>query len=131
MENTTTQNQKLTPGFFFLSLGVIVTLITSVTAFLNLIFETLNKKFPDALNSTYTYGYNTYDTEGIRVALAILIIFFPVYLVTSYFWSRASRKELSHVDSIIRKWMIYLIIFIASILIAIDLVSLVQYFVSG
>lgn len=130
---TTTQTQKpsLTPRFFFISLGVIVTLITSVSSFLVLLFETLNKKFPDALNSVYQYGYNSYNFETIRAALATLIIFFPVFLILSYFWRKLAKSELGVKDNIIFKWMIYLVIFIAAIVIIIDLVTLVRYFVSG
>ena len=129
--DTTIQKPSLTPKFFFISLGVIITLITSVVSFLVLFFETLNKKFPDALNSVYQYGYSTYDYESIRSTLATLIIFFPVFLVLSYFWRRLSKNELGVKDNIIFRWMIYLIIFISSLVIVIDLVVLVRYFVSG
>lgn len=128
---TTIQKPSLTPRFFFISLGVLVSLITSVSSFLILFFETLNKKFPDVLNATYQYGYNSYNYENIRAALATLIIFFPVFLILSYFWRKLSKAELGTKDNIIFKWMIYLIIFIASLVVVIDLITLVRYFVSG
>lgn len=128
---TTTQKTKLTPRFFFISLGVIVTLITSVSSFLILLFESLNKKFPDALNSIYQYGYNSYNYETIRASLATLIIFFPVFIFISYLWLRESKAGIGDKNITIRKWMIYLILFLASLLIVIDLVTLVRYFVSG
>jgi len=134
MENTPISgqpSQKITPKFFFLSLGALVGLITVVTSFLNLVFETLNKKFPDVLNATYSYGYNTYDYTAMRGALATLIIVFPVFIVLSYFWKKTMSAGLGRVDEIIRKWMLYLIIFLSSIVIIVDLVTLVQYFVSG
>jgi len=127
----TTKNSKLTPRFFFISLGVLVSLITSVSSFLVLFFEVLNKKFPDILNSSYMYGYNSYNFEAIRASLATLIIFFPIFIVLSYFWVKLSNKEIGSVDKIIRKWMIYLILFLASLVIVIDLITLVRYFVSG
>lgn len=130
MEPTITK-ASLTPKFFFVSLGVIITLITSVSSLLILFFETLNNKFPDALNSVYQYGYNTYNFESIRGALATLIIVFPVFLILSFFWRKISNGELGHVDTIIRKWMVYLILFLASIVVIVDLVTLVRYFVSG
>ena len=55
-------------------MGVIITLITSVSSLLVLLFETLDHKFPDALNSVYQYGYNSYDFNNIRGALATMII---------------------------------------------------------
>lgn len=127
----TTQTQSLTPRFFFISLGVLVTLITSVSSFLVLFFETLNQKFPDALNGIYQYGYNSYNFDSIRSTLATLIIFFPVFLVLSYFWRKLLKSELGIKDSVIFKWMVYLVIFIASLVVIIDLVTLVRYFVSG
>jgi len=130
MENTTNKS-KVTPRFFFISLGVIVTLITSVSSFLVLLFESLNKKFPDALNSIYQYGYNTYNFETIRASLATLIIFFPIFIFISYLWIKESREDIGYKNLTIRKWMIYLILFLATLLIAIDLVTLVKYFVSG
>lgn len=125
------QKHTLTPKFFFLSLGVLVSLIASVTSFLNLVFATLDKKFPDALNAVYTYGYNTYDYQAMRTALATLIIMFPIFLILSRFWTKSIRGELARVDAIIKKWMLYLIIFLSGLVIAVDLVTLVRYFVSG
>lgn len=125
------KHNSITAKYFFLSLGTLVSLIASVSAFLTLAFQVLNQRFPDALNATYTYGYNTYNFEGIRTSLATLIIVFPIFLALSYFWSKASRGELSAGDGIIRKWMIYLVLFLAGIVIAADLVTLVKYFVSG
>ena len=131
MENSHENQHKMTPKFFFLSLGVLITLITSVTSFLNLVFQTLDNKFPDALNATYQYGYNTYSYEGIRTSIATLIIFFPVFLLVSYFWKKPIKAGLSVIDEIIRKWVIYLVLFLSSIVVMVDLVTLVRYFVSG
>ena len=122
---------KLSASFFFLSLGILISLITSVVSFLNLVFETLDKKFPDVLNAIYQYGYSTYEYEGIRTALAILIIFFPVFLLISYFWEKFKENNLGTIDEIIKKWVIYIILFLSSIVIVIDLVTLVRYFISG
>ncbi len=130
-QNALRDKPKLNIGFFFLSLGVLITLITTVVSALNLFFNTLDKKFPDVLNANYQYGYSTYSFEGMRMALATLIIFFPVFLVVSYFWKKAMLNGLGHIDEIIRKWMIYVILFLSSLVVAIDLVTLVKYFVSG
>src|SRR3990172_2166869 len=122
---------KLSPKFFFLSLASLVALVASVVSLLNLVFETLNKKFPDVLNATYQYGYFTYDYEGMRSALATLIIIFPIFILVSYFWKKEIRVGLGIIDEIIRKWMIYLILFLSSAVIIADFVTLVRYFVAG
>jgi len=128
---TNITNQKLTPRFFFISLGVLITLITSVSSFMILFFEALDNKFPDALNSIYQYGYNSYNFEVIRGSLATLIIFFPIFIFLSYLWNKESKEDMGIHNLVIRKWMIYLILFLASLLVVIDLVTLVRYFVSG
>ena len=128
---TNIADSKLSAGFFFLSLGVLISLITSVVSFLNLVFETLNKRFPDVLNSSYQYGYSTYEYEGIRMALATLIIFFPVFIVVSYFWNKFINRGLGRIEEIIKKWLLYIILFLSSLVLVIDLVTLVKYFISG
>src|SRR3989344_484611 len=131
MEPQTNSQSKLNIGFFFLCLGVLITLITSVVSFLNLVFETLNKRFPDVLNASYQYGYSTYEYESIRMSLATLIIIFPVFIIVSYFWKKFSKTGLGHIDEIFRKWVMYIILFLSALITTIDLVTLVRYFISG
>lgn len=126
------ENQKLSPLFFFLSLGAVVALIVSVSAFLSLAFGTLDRVFPDILTDYYQYGYANYSYEGVRSALALLMIVFPVYLLLEKYSSKFSTSNtISKVDGTIEKWATYIILFLASITIITDLVILVQYFVSG
>ncbi len=122
---------KLSAEFFFLSLGVLITLITSVVSLLNLIFSTLDKRFPDVLNASYGYGYASYEYESIRTALATLIIFFPVYLIVTYFWRKFPKASLGAIDETIKKWVVYIILFLSSTVVIIDFVTLVRYFISG
>src|SRR3990172_11168638 len=113
---------KLSPKYFFLCIASLVALIISVVSFLNLVFETLNKKFPDVLNATYQYGYFTYDFEAMRSALSTIIIVFPIFLLISYFWKHQEISGLGQIDAIIRKWLIYIILFLSAIVIVADLV---------
>ena len=131
MENIVQEKQKLNVGYFFLSLGVLVSLIVSVVAFLNLAFEILDKRFPDVLNATYQYGYMSSQYDGARTFVAMLIIMFPAFLVLAYFWKKKEKNILSEKDHVIRKWLSYVIIFLSILIVAIDLIVLVRYFVSG
>lgn len=124
-------SRKITPKFFFLSLGVVISLITSASAFLSLIFSTLDHVFPDVLTSSYQYGYVSYSYDQMRSSIALIIIIFPVFLIISYFWSKNISKGLSHWDEILKRWAYYLIIFLAIVMVVVDLVTLVRYFVSG
>lgn len=124
------KKQSLSPKFFFLSLGVLVSLIVSVVSVALLFSETLKKVMPDVLNAYYAYDYS-YTYESMRVALATLIIAFPIYLILSYFWTKVRKKEIFGWDTIILKWLIYFILFLAVIFFAIDFASLVKSFVAG
>ncbi len=121
----------MTPQYFFLTLGTLIALVTVSVSFINLIFETLNQAYPDVLNATYQYGYSSYNFEGIRTTLATVIIFFPVYLTLSHFWAKDSRQNLSTHNNTLRKWALYIILFLIILTVAVDLVTLVRYFISG
>lgn len=126
--NTTKQ---LTPRYFFLTLGMLISLVTISVAFINLIFATLDQAFPDVLNATYQYGYSSFNYDGIRTTLATVIIFFPLYIVLAHFWAKFSRENLTLHNQTLRKWALYLILFLVVLVVAVDLVTLVRYFISG
>ena len=129
MENTTSVSaNKLSPKFFFISVGVLIALATTLASFLSLVFDMLNSVLPDTLSPS---GYASYDYASMRTSVAILVIMFPVFLVLSYVWSKVVANGLSSKDSTIKKWMLYLILFFLSLMAVIDLVTLVQYFISG
>lgn len=125
------ENQKITPRFFFITLGLLIALITSVVSVLNVLFTVLDATFPDVLSSSYVVGYSPYVYDGLRSAMATLILFFPAFLIVEYFWAKISRQTLSRWDTVLRKWALYLVLFLASITILVDLVVLVRYFVGG
>ncbi len=130
MEKTHTTS-KITPQFFFTTLGVVVALMVSTIGFLNLIFETLEHAFPDVLNASYQYGYSSYTFDGVRTALAIVIIAFPVFFALGRLWRKYIAHGLTHGDEILKKWVLYGLIFLITLTAFIDLIVLVRYFVSG
>lgn len=125
------EHKKITPLYFFLSLGTVSTLIVSVTAFLNLAFETLNHAFPDVLTDSYQYGYAPYSYDGVRSALSLLIIVFPLYLILEHFWVKTQRSVRFGRAETFQRWAIYFILFLASVTVITDLVLMVRYFISG
>ncbi len=122
---------KITPKFFFITLGTLIALITSVISFMNLSGGLIDKTFVDVLSDSYQYGYYDYQYSSIRGALATLIIFFPIYLILERKWSKISKGEQSIWDSITRRWALYLVIFLATLTLVINLSMLVRYFVGG
>ncbi|MEX0918848.1 MAG: DUF5671 domain-containing protein [Candidatus Paceibacterota bacterium] len=116
---------KLTPKDFFLYLGMVVTLFASAGSLIKLLFDIINISFPDQL-----YSFDPY-TAGMRFAIASLLIIFPIYLSISYYLAKQIRENNDQAELWIRKWLIYLIIFITGVILIGDLVALVNTFLGG
>ncbi len=116
---------KTTAKDFFLQLGIIVGLYTSVISFLMLAFAIIDKVFP--LVGEYMY----YSDSGIRSPLATLVIFFPAFLYVLYLGSKELQANPEKEDVWVRRWGIFLTLFLAGLTIAIDLVTLVYRFLGA
>lgn len=120
---------KTTPKDFFLHLGAIAALYVSAASFIGLIFQLINRLFPDA--TSYYYASGNYYSSGIRLAIATLIITVPLYLYLTRTVNRdmAARPESAELS--IRKWLTYLTLFAAGLAVAIDLVVVINSFLEG
>ena len=99
----TVQKPRMTPKDFFMQFGALVALYVSVGAFFNLLFTLVDRVFPDALDTTFYYSASVYSS-GMRLAIASLVIIFPVYLILLWLITRDSDctvpKPLSHDQSL-------------------------------
>ncbi len=116
---------KTTAKDFFLYLGVIIGLYVSVISFLVLAFAIIDKVFP--LVGEYVYN----PDAGIRSPLAALIIFFPAFLYVLSITNKDLASNPDKKDFWVRKWAIFLTLFIAGLTIAIDLTTLVYRFLGA
>ncbi|MFA6797339.1 MAG: DUF5671 domain-containing protein [Candidatus Paceibacterota bacterium] len=116
---------KTTAKDFFLYLGVIIGLYVSAIGFLILIFEIINNVFP--LSGEYL-GISEYT---IRSSLSALIIFFPTFIYLTWLGNKDLKTNPEKKDMWIRRWMIFLTLFIAGLTIAIDLATLIYRFLGG
>ena len=119
-------SKRNVPRDVFLHLLAIVTLYWSAVSFITLLWQTINHFLPDVLNY-----YPASIIEPMRFAVASLIIVFPVFLITSWYLNKIYRRESIVRESKIRKWLIYLTLFIASITVIVDLVMVVLNLLSG
>lgn len=123
---TVIQKPKTTPKDFFLNLAAIATLYVSVVSILNLLFEVINRVFPDPLQM-YTDPYSS----TIRWTIASLVIVFPLHILFSWILNRDIEKNPEKRELLVRKWLTFLTIFIASVIIAVDLIVLINTFLGG
>lgn len=116
---------KTTAKDFFLYLGVIIGLYVSSISFLMLAFQIIDKVFP--LVGEYVGNYDS----GIRSSLAALIIFFPAFLYVSHLTNKDLITSPDKKDMWVRRWMIFLTLFVAGLTIAIDLTTLIYRFLGA
>ena len=116
---------KTTAKDFFLCLGIIIGLYVSAISFLMLAFDIINKLFP--LAGEYIGGFD----GSIRSALAALIIFFPTFVYLYRIGNKDLQKNPEKKDIWVRRWMIFLTLFVAGLTIAIDLTTLIYRFLGA
>lgn len=113
------------PRDFFLYLLATVTLYVSTVSVLILLFQFINLALPDPLD--YAEGVR----EGIRWGSALLAILFPVFALVTRFLHRDLSRNPEKAEYRIRKWLLYLTVFAAALLIIGDLVALLFNFLNG
>ncbi|MBI4093428.1 hypothetical protein HY417_00535 [Candidatus Kaiserbacteria bacterium] len=117
---------KVTPKDFFLWAGAMVALYGSVIAFIALLFEYINKTFPDPLE----YYVDPYS-GGIRFAMASLIVLVPVTILLMRFIRRDIARDAMKGELWVRRWALVLTVFIAGAAVVGDLITLINYFLGG
>jgi hypothetical protein len=119
------QKSKTSAKDFFLNLGAIVALYTVVISVLNLLFTVINNAYPQI--TTYYYR----STQSISFPTATLIIVFPIFVVLMWLLQKSYVTEPEKKNLGVRKWLTYITLFIAGIVLAGDLVSVLYYFLDG
>lgn len=111
---------------FFINLGAIVALYTSVVSLLNLLFTIINTSYPQINN-----GYNLFGSSSISWPVATLIIFFPIFLLLMWLLEKDYRVYPEKQSMGIHRWLTYITLFIAGLTLAIDLITVLYYFLDG
>lgn len=110
----------------FLHLLSVGTLYVAVISLIALFFQYINVKFPDALDFYYLGSLDI-----IRQSMASLFIVWPVYVLVTFLIYKDLVDAPGKHETGIRKWLLYLTLFVTSITIIVDLVTLVNYFLNG
>jgi hypothetical protein len=116
---------KITAKDFFLHIAVIALLYVGTVALLNILFRVINVAFPQVTQ----YGY--YGSTSISLPVATLVVVFPLFLFLANILRKGYVEEPSRKEYPVRKWLIYITLFIAGAVLAGDLVVLIYYFLDG
>jgi len=117
---------RTAPKDFFLWAGVIIALYSSVTALIALLFQYINYAFPDALA-----GYSDPYGGPVRIAMAGLIVMVPTMVILLRIIRGTIEHEPGKANIWVRRWALGLTLFIATLTILIDLITLVNTFLGG
>lgn len=112
----------------FVYLGIFISLIVSVTNIIQILFTAIERKFTDVLEAgQYVDMYGS----DMRLAIASLVVMFPIYLALSIYVSRDIKKFLYKGDLMIRKIFIYITLFVTTCTLLGSLVATIYYYLGG
>ncbi|MDP2676365.1 MAG: DUF5671 domain-containing protein [bacterium] len=114
------------PKDVFLHLLMVGTLYASVISFITLLFQYIQYYFPDVLD--YSAPSLSFTAQS---SMATLIIVFPVFLFLSHLLQKEFKAHEEKSKSRLRKWLLSFTLFVAAIVIIVDLVTLIQSFLGG
>ncbi len=119
---------KVTPKDFVFWVGAMVALYAGVVAFITLVFEYINKAFPNPVAGSY---YIDPYSSNISYETAALIVLTPVFLVLMRFIRRDIAADPSRNDIWVRRWALFLTLFLAGATIVVDLIVLLNTYLQG
>ena len=120
MEQNTARN-------FALQLGSLITLYVSIVATLMVVFGAINVLYPDA--ASYGWEYSS-SQEGMRTGIAMLVVFFPVFLITTRMVNRIRRTE-TGTYLVLTKWLVYLSLLAGGAVLLGDIVTVILGYLNG
>ncbi|OGC89064.1 hypothetical protein A3D70_01570, partial [Candidatus Adlerbacteria bacterium RIFCSPHIGHO2_02_FULL_54_18] len=118
---------KATPKDFFLWAGAMIALYAGVFSFIGLVFDYINYSFPDTALNYYIDPYQS----GISYEMASLIVLAPVLLIVMRIIRRSITVDPSRAEIWVRRWALFLTVFLAGATIVVDLIVLLNTFLSG
>src|SRR3989338_3226154 len=120
---------KNLPRDTFLYFTAIITLVVVAVGFGMAVFNYIDFYFPDPATDYYRSA-SSYE-GAIRQAMAMLIVVFPVFLWVSRFLRQDVDTHPDKRELKIRKWLLYLTLFAAALVIIGYLVTVVNNFLRG
>ncbi|MEM8556627.1 MAG: DUF5671 domain-containing protein [Bacteroidota bacterium] len=93
-----------------------------------LLFDLIDVAVPDATDPEYAVRYRA---DGIRWAIAAILVAFPTFLFMARFIGRSLAREPEKRASRVRKWLTYLTLFVTVCVLVGDLMSLLYNLLSG
>ncbi len=117
-----------TPRNVILQVGSLIALYLSVSFILTLVFGLINVMIPNAADN---YWEIESATESIRIGIAMVVVFYPTYLVLARLMNKFRRVEQGQLYQHITKWLIYLSLLVGGLILLGTLVTTIYTFLNG
>ncbi|HEY0964385.1 MAG TPA: DUF5671 domain-containing protein [Candidatus Paceibacterota bacterium] len=121
MENHTAKH-------FVLQLSSLISLYLSLSFLVVLAFGIINILYPDAANG---YWETESAIESVRIGIAVLLVFFPTYLILTRTVNKSRRQNTGGMYLSFTKWLIYLSLLVSGLVLLGDLVTVIMTFLNG
>jgi hypothetical protein len=112
---------------FALQLGSLIALYVSVSALIAVVFGVINTIYPDQAAG---YGEYTASQHGMRFGIAMLIVFFPTFVILTRYVNQIRRKE-TGTYLVLTKWLVYLSLLVGGAVLLGDLVAVILTYLNG
>ncbi len=121
------ERKQTGPRDVFANLLATIGLYVSVISFGTLLFGYIEIYFPDALAGDVA----RYQHAALRWPISILVIVFPLFVWLTTYLQKDLLKYPEKRELRTRKWLLYFTLFLTTIIIVGDLISLLYWFLSG
>jgi hypothetical protein len=111
----------------FVYLVLFSTLYVSAFSLGSLVFELINQAFPDPTSAVPL----AMSRESMRWSISLLIVTFPVFAYVQFRSDAALQADPTRRLSVVRRWLTYLTLFVASGMLVGDVTSVVFHLLSG
>ena len=117
-------SNKTTPKDFFIHLGATIALYVSVGALINLLFSLIDYVYPDAIS-------NDLFASSIALPISILVVLVPIFYLLVWLIQKDAKQFPEKDDLWIKKWRVFLTLFISGVVVAGDLIVLINTYLNG
>lgn len=124
------QNEETNSALHFFLYLISFLLLSSVSIGIGtILYQIINKIFPET-EILYSY-FDSFTQQSVKFGLASVVIATPAYFAISFLITKYLFEGKILENSKVRKWVTYIILFIASSVILGDLISLVYEWLGG
>jgi len=120
--------EKNTAKHFVLQLGSLISLYLSLSFLITLLFGIINLTFP---NASEGYWVIESASNNVRLGIAMVIVFFPTYIMLTRAVNRTRRTDTDHAYLSLTKWLIYLSLLVGGGILLGDLAVVIMTFLNG